>query len=62
MAKPKRAAIYLRVSTDEQTTQNQQRELAAVRTIMAGWWWRSMKMPASVVPKVGTSGPGWMPC
>jgi DNA invertase Pin-like site-specific DNA recombinase len=30
MAKPKRAAIYLRVSTDEQTTQNQQRELAAV--------------------------------
>jgi DNA invertase Pin-like site-specific DNA recombinase len=30
MAKPKRAAIYLRVNTDEQTTQTQQRELEAV--------------------------------
>jgi DNA invertase Pin-like site-specific DNA recombinase len=30
MAKAKRAAIYLRVSTDEQTTQNQQPEVAAV--------------------------------
>jgi DNA invertase Pin-like site-specific DNA recombinase len=29
MAKAKRAAIYLRVSTDEQTTQNQRRELEA---------------------------------
>src|SRR4051794_40011496 len=29
MAKPKRAAIYLRVSTDEQTTTNQRRELEA---------------------------------
>src|SRR3978361_797746 len=29
MAKPKRAAIYLRVSTDEQTTRATQRELAA---------------------------------
>jgi DNA invertase Pin-like site-specific DNA recombinase len=30
MAKPKRAAIYLQVSTDEQITQTQQRELEAV--------------------------------
>src|ERR1700721_2089100 len=29
MAKANRAAIYLRVSTDEQTTQNQRRELEA---------------------------------
>src|SRR5690242_13482926 len=30
MVKSKRAAIYLRVSTDEQDTQNQRRELEAV--------------------------------
>jgi DNA invertase Pin-like site-specific DNA recombinase len=30
MAKPKRAAIYLQVSTDEQITRAQQRELEAV--------------------------------
>jgi DNA invertase Pin-like site-specific DNA recombinase len=36
MAKPKRAAIYLRVSTDEQTTQNQRRELEGA-AVHRGW-------------------------
>src|SRR4051794_39151902 len=36
MAKAKRAAIYLRVSTDEQTTENQRRELQAVAE-QRGW-------------------------
>jgi DNA invertase Pin-like site-specific DNA recombinase len=36
MTKPKRAAFYLRVSTGSQTTDNQQRELAAVAE-RAGW-------------------------
>lgn len=34
--KPKRAAIYIRVSTDGQTTENQRRELVAVAE-RAGW-------------------------
>jgi len=36
LMKPKRAAIYLRVSTDGQTTENQRRELAQVAEA-AGW-------------------------
>ena len=36
MSKPKRAAIYLRVSTGEQTVENQKRELEAAATAR-GW-------------------------
>jgi DNA invertase Pin-like site-specific DNA recombinase len=36
MTKAKRAALYLRVSTDEQTTQNQRAELEAA-TVARGW-------------------------
>jgi Resolvase, N terminal domain len=36
MAKAKRAAIYLRVSTDDQTVENQRRELTAAATAR-GW-------------------------
>ena len=36
MAKAKRVALYLRVSTGEQTTENQRRELEQV-AVGAGW-------------------------
>ena len=34
----KRVGIYLRVSTDSQTTENQRRELEAVEGAPAGMW------------------------
>ena len=45
MSKEKRAAIYLRASTGEQTVDNQRRELEAAA---AGRWWLSM--PTRVYP------------
>ena len=36
MAKAHRAALYLRVSTDEQTTENQQRDLLTLAELR-GW-------------------------
>ena len=42
-----RAAIYLRVSTDEQTTENQERELRAAAERMDTGSWRSTGMRAS---------------
>ena len=36
MAKARRAALYLRVSTDDQTTENQQRDLLTLAELR-GW-------------------------
>ena len=47
--KPKRVALYLRVSTGEQTTKNQRRELEAVAAHM-GW------TVAAVFEDAGISG------
>jgi DNA invertase Pin-like site-specific DNA recombinase len=53
--KPKRVALYLRVSTSEQTTRNQRRELHAVAE-RHGWHVvASMKTQVSQVPRVVTS-------
>jgi DNA invertase Pin-like site-specific DNA recombinase len=51
----KRVGIYLRVSTDNQTTDNQRRELAAVAARSGGTLSAFTKMPASAVPR-GESG------
>jgi hypothetical protein len=47
----KRVGIYLRVSTDNQTTDNQRRELAAVAARSGGTLSAFTKMPASPVPR-----------
>jgi Resolvase, N terminal domain len=47
----KRVAVYLRVSTTEQTTINQRRELQAVAK-RHGWWCRSSRMRAFRGPRV----------
>jgi DNA invertase Pin-like site-specific DNA recombinase len=53
----KRVAIYLRVSTDKQTTDNQLRDFEAVAE-RSGWnVLASLKMPAFRELKVGTNGP-----
>jgi DNA invertase Pin-like site-specific DNA recombinase len=58
----KRVAIYLRVSTDKQTTDNQRRELEAVAA-RSGWHvLRCMRTPASAEPKAAISGPALTPC
>lgn len=44
----KRVAIYTRVSTDAQTTENQQREMGSVMSSVVGSW--------SAVPRGGISG------
>ena len=51
----KRVAIYLRVSTSKQDTENQLRELSAVADRLGWEIWN----PASVVPRVGTNVPVW---
>jgi DNA invertase Pin-like site-specific DNA recombinase len=53
--KPKRVALYLRVSTSEQTTRNQRRELCAVADSMGGRLWRPSRTQVSQVPRVGTN-------
>ena len=54
----KRVAIYLRVSTDKQTTDNQRRELEAVAA-RSGWHVvRCMRTPASAEPKGRDKRPG----
>jgi hypothetical protein len=53
--KPKRVALYLRVSTSEQTTRNQRRELHAVAERHG--WLRPMRTQVSQVPRVVTNVP-----
>jgi Resolvase, N terminal domain len=54
MAKPKRAALYVRVSTGHQSVENQIRELKEV-VGRRGW-------TASVAPRDKIGGPASMPC
>ena len=50
-AKPKRAALYLRVSTDGQTVENQRLALRAYVSNAVGRWCRSMlTLGSSPVP------------
>jgi predicted site-specific integrase-resolvase len=60
--KNKRVAIYLRVSTSKQDTQNQLRELSAVGEGPDGVSGKYMRMLASAVRRVGTSVQGSMRC
>jgi hypothetical protein len=53
--RPKRVALYLRVSTSEQTTRNQRRELHAVADGTAGTLWLPMRTQACRVPRVATN-------
>ena len=50
--KPKRVALYLRVSTSEQTTRNQRRELHAVAERHG---WHVVRTQVSQVPRVATN-------
>ena len=52
----RRATLYLRVSTTEQTTANQERELREVAARMAA---KLSRITASAVPRGVTSGLGW---
>jgi hypothetical protein len=54
---PKRAAIYVRVSTDKQTVENQLHELRQIAERAAGELCRSIRMPASPAQKVGRRDP-----
>jgi DNA invertase Pin-like site-specific DNA recombinase len=57
----KRVAIYLRVSTSKQDTDNQLRELTAVAD-RSGWeTGKSTRTPASAVPRAGISVLGSTP-
>ena len=47
----KRVGIYLRVSTDSQTTENQRRELETVAA-RSGWHGRTVGVGTSVVQRV----------
>jgi DNA invertase Pin-like site-specific DNA recombinase len=49
-----RAAIYVRVSTDKQTIENQLREL---RQIAERRGWEVTMMPELAAPKAGRHGP-----
>jgi DNA invertase Pin-like site-specific DNA recombinase len=56
-----RAAIYLRVSSAEQTTGNQKDQLQIVASQRAGRSSRPMKTKASVGPKEENTAPVWTP-
>jgi len=58
----KRSALYVRVSTDHQSVENQIRELRQVAERAGGKWPRSTAMPALVAPRDAISGPASMPC
>jgi hypothetical protein len=60
MGKPKRAALYVRVSTDHQSVENQVRELKQVAERRG--WTVIAATPASMVPRDATSGLASMPC
>jgi Resolvase, N terminal domain len=47
----KRAAIYVRVSTDKQTVENQLRALRQIAERRVGKWSRNTTTPASAAPK-----------
>jgi DNA invertase Pin-like site-specific DNA recombinase len=53
----KRAVLYLRVSTVDQTTANQERELREVAARMGCEMSGSTRTTASVVLRAGTKGP-----
>jgi DNA invertase Pin-like site-specific DNA recombinase len=53
----KRAVLYLRVSTIDQTTANQERELREVASRMAARSFASTRTMASVALRAGISGP-----
>jgi predicted site-specific integrase-resolvase len=57
----KRVAIYLRVSTSKQDTDNQLRELSAVADGQDGRFGKSMKTPASAAPRAGINVLGSTP-
>jgi DNA invertase Pin-like site-specific DNA recombinase len=57
-----RAAIYLRVSTDEQTTDNRERELRATAERAEHEIVAIYRMRASRAPKVAISAQASMPC
>lgn len=57
----KRVAIYTRVSTSKQNTDNQRRELEAVAE-RSGWKVvKSTRMPALAAPRAGINALGLMP-
>ena len=58
----KRAAIYLRVSTDAQTTENQERRCVRLRRARVTRSWRCTGMMASRGPRAATSAPASTPC
>ena len=60
MTKHKRAALYVRVSTDAQTVENQIHALGHVAE--AGRSSRSTAMQESAAPRDATSGQAWTPC
>jgi DNA invertase Pin-like site-specific DNA recombinase len=61
-AKAKRAAIYLRVSTDGQTTENQRLALMAVAE-QRGWSVANVYEDAGISgAKGGTNGRAWTRC
>jgi DNA invertase Pin-like site-specific DNA recombinase len=60
--KTKRAAVYTRVSTDQQTTQNQLAQLRVVAKRMGGRFPRNLSITGSAVPRTEPSGPSSTPC
>ena len=62
MATTKRAALYVRVSTDKQTVENQVRELTAIAQ-RRGWEVVATYNDAgSAAPRAGTSAQAWIRC
>ena len=62
MAKSKRVALYVRVSTDDQTVENQLRELQTWAQRCGHDVVRVFRIAVSAGPRVATSGLGSMPC
>ena len=59
MAAAKRAAIYLLVSTDRQSTESQRLALTVKAGRAAGKSWRNTRMRVSAAPRGGTTAPVW---
>lgn len=62
MSKPMRAALYLRVSTDKQTTENQRLELEPQPLAVAGTWSPLTVTMGSAARRAGTSVQVWTAC
>ena len=58
----KKAAIYVRVSTDKQTVENQLRELRQMQSAAAGKSCANITMPAFPARKAGKRGLALMKC